>query len=55
MKTARFLTTLILLAAGLTACHHAPRYANRAERLLAELADDPQIEHFTFLGAYAEA
>lgn len=23
-------------------------------RLLAELADDPQIEHFTFLGAYAE-
>lgn len=24
-------------------------------RLLAELADDPQIEHFTFLGAYAES
>ena len=23
-------------------------------RLLAELADDPEIEHFTFLGAYAE-
>lgn len=23
-------------------------------RLLAELSDDPQIEHFTFLGAYAE-
>ena len=23
-------------------------------RLIAELADDPQIEHFTFLGAYAE-
>lgn len=39
MKTARFLTTLIILAACLTACHHAPRYANRAERLLAELAD----------------
>lgn len=39
MKTARFLTTLIILAACLTACHRAPRYANRAERLLAELAD----------------
>ena len=24
-------------------------------RLLAELADDPEIEHFTFLGAYTEA
>lgn len=24
-------------------------------RLLAELSDDPQIEHFTFLGAYAES
>ena len=39
MKTARFLTLLVLLAAGLAACHRAPRYANRAERLLAELAD----------------